>query len=280
VSKIEDLKAGMGSVDLIARVVRVFEKREFDRKGQIGQVASVIILDETGTTRLVLWGALANLVEAVKSGDILKIGNAYVKVDQQGRTEIHASNRTRIALNPEGEGATLPMPAAGGSYSTFGSAKEKAISELTENEPAQVALRATVMKVFDQRAPFFETCPTCGRSVNTCAEHDHSTTKRALILNILVDDGTGVLRSTLFKNAAEALLGMKTEEAEKLADLAGNPLVIYAAANKIIGTEKIFTGRVRHNAVFDRMEMVANSVAEVNVAAEISKIEKELAQKP
>jgi replication factor A1 len=277
VSKIDDLKPGMSAVDLVARVQRVFEKKEFERKGQagqMGQVASIILLDETGTTRLVLWGALANLSEAAKQGDILKISNAYSKTDQQGRVELHASNRTRISLNPDGVGLELPQALAAGSFG--GPAKEKEISELLETEPAAVSIRAIVMKVFDQRSPFFETCSTCGRSVNLCAEHDHATTKKALILSLLLDDGTGVLRTTLFKQAAESLLKMSTEEAEKLADLAGNPLVLYTAANKVVGTELLFSGRVKKNAVFDRMEMIANSVSPVNVAAEIAKLEKEL----
>lgn len=273
-SKVEDLKPGMGSVDLLARVSRIFPKREFDKAGRIGQVASVIILDETGTARLVLWGALANFTEAAKTGDIVKITNGYVKADREGRPEVHASNRTRISINPEGEGKDLPAVSAGSGSFSF--AKDKLIGELTDAEASQVSLRAVVMKIFDTRSPFYETCPTCSKSVNTCAEHDHSSTKRALILNLLIDDGTGVLRATLFKQAAESLLGMKTEEAEKLADLAGNPLVLYAAANKIVGSEKVFTGRVRHNAVFDRREMVANSVAPVNVQAEVEKLTKEL----
>ncbi|MFH0961383.1 MAG: hypothetical protein V1820_01730 [archaeon] len=276
IQKIEDLKPGTPSVELIARVLRVYEKREFDKGGRKGQVASLLILDETGTTRLVLWGVLANLAETVTQGDILKVSNAYVKQDLQGRSELHASNRTRVALNPEGEGKDLPSASSGlASAGTF-SAKEKYISELSENETAQVTFRATVMKVFDTRSPFYETCPTCSKSINTCAEHDHATTKRALILNILVDDGTGVIRATLFKQAAEALLGMKTEEAEKLADLAGNPLVIYAATNKLIGTERVFTGRARYNSVFERMELVANSVLNVDVAREVEKLTKEL----
>ncbi len=280
VSKIDDLRPGMSAVDIVVRILRVFEKKEFERKGQAGQtgqLASFIVLDETGTTRLVLWGALANLSDAAKPGDILKISNAYTKTDLQGRVEMHGSNRTRIALNPDGVGEDLPKVSAAGSYSGgSGIAKEKEISELLENEPTQVSVRAIVMKIFDQRAPFFETCQTCGRSVNLCAEHDHSTTKKALILSLLLDDGTGVIRTTLFKNAAESLLKMSTEEAEKLAELAGNPLVLYTAANKVVGTELVFTGRVKKNAVFDRMEMIANSVSEVNVAEEIRKLEKEL----
>lgn len=276
-NKIEDLKPGTPSVDLLARITRVFEKREFDKAGKKGQLASIIVLDETGTTRLVLWGVLANLVDAVKVGDVVKISNAYVKQDLQGRPEIHASNRTRIAINPEGEGKDLPQASTVAGFSSF--AKDKQISELSESENTQAAIRAVVMKVFDSRSPFYETCVTCGKSINTCAEHDHSSTKRALILNVLLDDGTGVIRATLFKQAAESLLGMKTEEAEKLADLAGNPLVIYAATAKLIGQERIFTGRARYNSVFERMEIVANSVAPVDVSKEIEKLTKELEQK-
>jgi|GEM_PF-294165 len=275
--KIEDLKPG-SPVDLVARVLRVYEKREFDKSGRKGQVANLLILDETGTTRLVLWGVLANFVETAQVGDILKISNAYVKADREGRPEIHASNRTRLLLNPEGEGRTLPEVGAKGVGALPSFGKEREIGALSENETAPVIIRANVMKFFDTRSPFYETCKECGRSINTCAEHDHSETKRALILNILIDDGSGTIRATLFKQAAESLLGMKTEDAEKLSDLAGNPMVIYAATTKLIGQERVFSGRARYNSVFERMELVVNSVSEVNLAREIEKLTKELEQ--
>jgi len=87
---IYDLKEGE-SVSLVVEVEDVREPREFKRKnGNMGQVANIIVKDETAQCRLTLWD---KDVEAVKDGRIkkgskIKIVNGYVKVSDFG-TEIN-----------------------------------------------------------------------------------------------------------------------------------------------------------------------------------------------
>ena len=87
---IYDLKEGE-SVSLVVEVEDVKEPREFKRKnGNMGQVANIIVKDETAQCRLTLWD---KDVEAVKDGRIkkgskIKIVNGYVKVSDFG-TEIN-----------------------------------------------------------------------------------------------------------------------------------------------------------------------------------------------
>jgi len=54
--QIKNILAGMRSVEVVGKVLRVFELREFNSKGRAGKVASFVIGDETGTIRIVMWG--------------------------------------------------------------------------------------------------------------------------------------------------------------------------------------------------------------------------------
>src|SRR3989338_2964778 len=53
--KIKNLVAGLRSANISGKIARIFEPREFDKNGKKGRLLSMIIGDETGTTRLTLW---------------------------------------------------------------------------------------------------------------------------------------------------------------------------------------------------------------------------------
>ncbi|UCG68014.1 MAG: DNA-binding protein [Thermoplasmata archaeon] len=83
---ISELKDG-DSVSLEVHVEDIKEPREFKRKnGSLGQVANLIVADETAMCRLTLWD---KDVETVKDGTIkkdskIRIVNGYVKVSSFG----------------------------------------------------------------------------------------------------------------------------------------------------------------------------------------------------
>lgn len=265
-----DLQAGLTSIDLVARVFRVYELREFERKGVKGQVANVLIGDETGTVRLVLWGKHAAAVEQLSKNDVVQITGGYVKVDQQAKPELHTGSRTRLLINPENERAKeLPMADA------VKSAQPVTIPEIKEG--ALVRIRASILKVF-QRSPFYDVCPTCGKSAGGCG-HKPEKSNKALIINALLDDGEGTLRAVFFRSAAEAVLGLNQADAEKLAELGGNPLVVLTSTDKNLGKEKIFEGTVRKNKMFDRLELIVNKVEETDTQREVETLLAELETK-
>ena len=54
--KIENITAESGQINFVAKVVSVFETKEFTRNdGTIGRVGNIIVGDETGKIRLTLW---------------------------------------------------------------------------------------------------------------------------------------------------------------------------------------------------------------------------------
>lgn len=265
----EDLKEGMNSVEMSLRLGRIFPVREFERPGGIkGKVLNAVAGDETGTVRVVLWGRNAELADKMAEGQVIRVVQGYVKMDRMGRPELHAGNRTRIILNADDERSrSLPEVKA---RLVEKSNMALSIAELKgAGETARI--RAAVMKVF-QRQPFFEVCPTCGKSLSSgeCPEHKAVQPAKALIVSVMLDDGTGNIRATFFRKGAEQILGMSTQDAEKIATLAGNPLVALTSTEKIIGREKVFNGRARRNEMFGgRLEMIVDSVEEVDLPAEI-----------
>ncbi len=72
--KIQDVSAASSLACFFAKVVSVGKTREFEREdGTKGAVANVIVGDETGRARVVLWDEKAEAAGEIETGDVLEI---------------------------------------------------------------------------------------------------------------------------------------------------------------------------------------------------------------
>lgn len=249
--KIENILSGMRSVETVGKVQRLFELREFDTGERKGKVANLIIGDETGTIRIVLWNDQAEKINDMKEGDIIKIVGSYVR-ENQGRKELHLNDRSRIIINPEGESI--------GEVKQFTTTR-KDIRGLQENDQ-NTEILGTIVQVFDLR--FFEICPECSKRARLkdensfmCEQHGAVTPKYSYVLNFFIDDGTENIRSVCFRNQAERLLNMSEEEVIGLRE---NPEKLQQIKDSLLGNIVKLVGRVTKNQMFDRLEFIAQLV--------------------
>ena len=86
VLKIADLKTGNHNISLIGRVKSISNVKKFvNRKGREGKLANLIIADDTGEIRVVLWTENIKLLKKFKEGDVIKITGVEVKQGFQRR---------------------------------------------------------------------------------------------------------------------------------------------------------------------------------------------------
>ncbi len=100
--KIENITAESGPVNFVARVVSVFDTKEFTRNdGTIGRVGNLIVGDETGKIRVTLWDNMADLIKAgkVKAGQTLQI-SGYAKQGYSG-VEVNVGNNGVLTESDE-----------------------------------------------------------------------------------------------------------------------------------------------------------------------------------
>lgn len=155
--KIENIIPEMSSVDLVAKVVRIYPPREFEKKDSSkGRVCSTILGDETGTIRAVFWEKDVALIEGgnIKEDDVLQIKDGYTKESINGEAEIHIGSRTKVVPNPKGVKDIVLQ-------------EEKKISELGEGM-SSVDVLCKVMRIYGVRE-FEREDKTKGRVVNLIA---------------------------------------------------------------------------------------------------------------
>ncbi|MBI3027764.1 DUF2240 family protein [Candidatus Woesearchaeota archaeon] len=249
--QIKNILTGMRDVETIGKVLQIFDIREFPAENRVGKVASMIIGDETGTVRVVMWGSQTDNATRLQHGDIVKIAGAYVK-DNKGRKEVHLNERSQLIINPEGETISEVFIDIKGS-------NRKEIKYLGENQEAE--LLGTIVQVFDLK--FYEICPKCSKRAKPsadlfeCSEHGNVIPAYAYVFNAVLDDGTETIRCVFFRNHVDRLLSMSQEQ---LMNFKNNPADFEAVKNELFGMIVKLNGRTNKNTLFNRLEFIVNSV--------------------
>ncbi|MGV8143042.1 MAG: OB-fold nucleic acid binding domain-containing protein [Methanothermobacter sp.] len=108
VSKISELKTGKRNVSFIGRIKRISNIRKFiNRKGKGGKLANLLVMDDTGEIRVVLWTENIKLLKKIEEGDVIKINGAEIKQGFRD-DEAHLNMNSTIKKLPEDEYPNLP----------------------------------------------------------------------------------------------------------------------------------------------------------------------------
>lgn len=266
--EIKSLVPGLKNVSLTARIVRIFEPKQFERAGKKSAVANVILGDASGNVRLSLWDQQIEILKQMQTGLAVEIMSAYTKDDGRGGIEIRLSKRGGFKIIPQSD---LP------SVDKLKSIPQEKIqrSDLSSlKEGGSFEVRAAIVQLFDSN-PFYEVCPTCSSRIKKetvtegvrqymvykCAQHGEVQPTHALVLSGVIDDGTANIRAVWFREAATNLIGMPIDMATQHKD---NLL----ESIDVLGKEFLMTGRVKRNKVFNRLEFIVNDVKPVEMKQE------------
>lgn len=253
--KLKNVVPGMQNVDIVAKVQRVFPAREFSTPNARGRVMNVILADETSTARMSLWNEEIDRYE-IATGDVLHI-TGYVKEDNLGGPELRLGRYGSLQKSDE----RIELP--GGQR-----AERSSIEDLREGQYKQI--RAMIASIFESDF-FFNVCPVCSASLKgvECSDHGVVEPKQRLVLAGIIDDGTENMRFVAFGEVGEKIIG---EKSEHLLRMSKEDIM-----EKIeLAKEYILEGRVRKNAMFNRLEFIVNSAEEVDVKREIEMLLEQL----
>lgn len=251
--QIKNLIPGLKKVSVVGRVIKIYQPRKFEKEKLRGEVANILIGDETGKVRVVIWDERVNLIKEgkIKVGDILRIVNATVKESSLGFKEIHLRKNSKLEINPEIEIKIPELEEIGRK------------SEYTEifrlEEGIEYKIRGAIVDFL--ALSFFEICPYCEKPLKAenCAIHGKVIPSHAMALSIIVDDGTGNLRVVLFGRKAERLLGLDSRKAK--AEIKSRAQLIELAKERnLLGKEIVISGRVERRR--GNIEMIANRIVE------------------
>lgn len=250
--KVIDLLIGMKKVQVIAKVLEIYPVRKYRRGEHEGEIGSMLVADETSSVRVVLWDT--NHIDKIKNNEIQKDSVIEIKgADVRGTTakELHLNSTSEISLSE------VKIEKISRAIETPRTVK---ISDLKSGEFS--AVRATIVQLF--QPAFFLVCPECGTKVSyegdkaVCMKHEVVIPKKRALINIVIDDGTDNARALLFSENLFKLMKINDEEIEKLQD----PMFMTEKKQGLLGTEWLFSGRIRNNVLFNRSEFLVNELQE------------------
>jgi len=239
--KLSEVEADMRSLDLAAIVRRKLPLHEFKRSdGSTGKVMSIILADDTGTLRASFWDAAADLAQEIKINDVVMLKNAYTRAGLGGRPEIQVGKATRVEINPPGLEVGEPRPQ---------------LLKIGELEP-NVDFIEVAGRVIELTGP---------------REFTRSDGTKGKVASMIIGDGSGVARVSLWQEHAEEVGGVSVGDAVKLVDC-------YTTLG-LLGQPELHLGKhgrleLNPEVELPRLEQVKIMTRPV-VRTEISEIEKE-----
>ena len=275
--KLKELKPEMKSVNVMGRVKAIYGPREFTtKKGIKNKVVNMEVLDSSGTGRVVLWNMhdIEKIEKGIlKAGQVIQVKNGYVKESSfHNNLEVHVGNRGILIEKPEDYKEEEFPNVFGGFNGAMGQKPERGkIAELKDGE--MKILRGAIAAKFGNNF-VYDMCPNCNKKVisSKCEKCGPVKPNKLLILNISIDDGSGTIRAALFRETAEKLIGMKAEEAALKQEKVREKL------ENLLGTEKLFEGRIKYNSQFERLEFNVSNISDVDVEEEIGQVAKQIGE--
>ena len=239
--KIREIYAGMKNITTSGKVLRKFEVREFNKDNKIGKVCSLVIGDETGTVRLVLWNNQVDSIIDLNEGDTISVKNIYAK-ENNGNKEIHLGKEGELAITP---GENISPIKESNSF------ERKAINDLNGGEE-NIELMGTVVQIFDPR--FFQDKQGAA----------------SYVMNLTLDDGTGTIRTVFWKNQMHHLLGKSEVDIISYKD---NLASFEDIKTDLLGEQLKLKGRVKKNDMFNRLEFHVQISEKADPQEEIARME-------
>ena len=268
--EIKDVIAGMKNVYVTGRIFQISNVNTFKRKdGTEGKVVNLSLGDNSGFLKLVLWDKQTELVseKIIDVNHVIQVSNALARENSFGDIEITIGKFGSIRSSNEEF-----LPNADDLIHKYFVAPNQRIP-ISDIKQGSFEVKGTVVQVFPGKFIFF-VCPECGKSLDTniCKEHGEVEPSPAFVLNVVMDDGTGGIRVTFFRNVAEQVLGISAKEVAGIAEPNRYDLI----KERLLGKEIVIQGRVKKNKDFNRFELTASGIKEINPLEESKRIAEEL----
>jgi len=278
--EIRNIIAGMRNVSVAGRIFKISNIVDFKKSnGTDGRVVNLFVGDKTGFFRMPLWNDQVELVKegTIKIGDIVQVSGALTQENIYGDVELSLGKYGRIfSVSEEAISAEIDAD-----FPEANELEKYLLGMHTERVPIKsisagtFEICGTIIDVVKSNFIFY-VCPICGGKATrsygkekySCSEHGDVEAEPEMVVSFIVDDGTGLLRVVAFRDVAEQFTTTGVSELDKLSAEERYKLL----SGSLVGKEYIVHGRVKKNSNFNRLEMMADSVQNLNISEESEKL--------
>jgi len=246
---ISSIVPGMRRVSFIGRVFKISRIVEFG-VGNRGKVVNLFVGDSTGYVKIPLWNEQVNFIDQKKVtvGSLIQVINGFAREGIYGEVEVSLG---RLGMLKVIDYEIPEIPSAEELVQKFSSFEKVKIKDI---RPGNFEITGFIVKIFKGNYVY------------------NSNGEKIMIVPTLIDDGTGDIRVSFFRELAETLVGTSVDELEKIEENERKSFL----EERLLGREIIVEGRVKRNEMYDRLEMVATNIKPFNPTEESYKLVEEL----
>lgn len=274
--KIKNIVPDMRSVTFVGKILEIAQLREFETSDGKSKVINITLGDETGSIRLAIWDEKAEeAAEKLQVGQVWQIIGGYTRRDSFGNAEVRLGKWGNLkSVDVEIQAAPL-QKRAGRRDAAKQNYRPSNLKGVTDEDFVEVV--ATLLSVNERQALHYF-CPVCRAKVEApateCAIHKGAKPEKLLIVSGVIDDGYGSIGAAFFRQAAESLLGLTTEEVEEKMRTAGSS-AFFDSLSVIGGTFSLW-GVIRRNKLTGSLELIVHRLKNVAPKEEIAGLLKEV----
>lgn len=104
------LIAGLNDVTVAGRLFAVFPVKTFQGEEKSGKFATVMLADDEGLLRVMLWDERVELIEKgeLKANQAVRLLHGYTKADRTGKVELHLGRKSQIEIESDEKATACP----------------------------------------------------------------------------------------------------------------------------------------------------------------------------
>ena len=241
------------------------------KTGEDVSLLGFIVSDDTDGIRVTLWRDLAEKYSKLLSdGQGISLNNVLVKFS-------NFSNRNEISFI-EDSTCELKKLEIKNLKSIDNIRKQRSGSFLGNytdinmiTAPGIYELKGFIVKDLN-KITIYEACKNCYKKVENCTCNNGENTEFRMITNLIIDDGTGTIRSTFMGEQAEKLIGIDTAKIVQLKETPEFEKFLEKKSSEILGKDIIIKGQAQFSDFTNQYEISVFDFTELNVDDELKRV--------
>jgi len=242
---------------------------------EIVSLLGFTVSDDTDFIRVTLWRDNAEeFSEVLKKGMGLRLKNVMTKYS-------NFSNRNEISFLKDSSLELIDLKIDNIKHHEIDSNKSKNIitGNYTKidsiNSPGYCEIKGFIAKEI-KNITIYEACSKCFKKIENCNCEIKGTTLPRMILNLIIDDETGTIRTTFIGESAEKIIGYKTDKIFEMKDSSEFESFLDKKSSELLGKDIVVRGKIKYSDFTSSYELIADIYQEVNVSEELNRTAKEL----
>ena len=272
IKDIKSLQKNKGVVSFEGIITSVDNLKTVSLKsGEDVSLLGLIVSDDTDGIRITVWGDNAEKYSKLLNvGQGLSLKNALVKYS-------NFSSRNEISLIKESILELKDIEIKNLKSINFNKREKVAsfsgnyikIEKIKTSGPTEI--KGFIAKDLTN-ITIYEACINCYKKVENCTCGKGDNSEFRMILNLIIDDGTGTIRTTFIGDQAEKLIGVETAKVVQLKETPEFEKFLEKKSSEFLGKDIIIKGRAKFSDFSEQFEISVYDFKDMSIDDELERV--------